>query len=142
MKRLFVMVSLLAIWAVSLFAIWPWSSGREYRMTASGSVPAATGTVKAKRDKANGNTNLDIKVGHLANPSRLTPPANVYVVWVRPRGGDATRQGAIGLDNNLNGELKVVTTLKDFDLFITAEQSETVTVPSDVEIMHTHVSLS
>lgn len=142
MKRLFVMVSLLAISAVSLFAIWPWSSGREYRMTASGSVPAATGTVKVKMDKANGNTKLDIKVRNLANPSRLTPPANVYVVWVRPRGGDAIRQGGIGVDNSLNGELKVVTTLKDFDLFITAEQSETVTVPSNVEILHTHVSLS
>jgi hypothetical protein len=142
MKRLLVMVSLLAMCAISLFAIWPWSSGKQYRMTASGNVPAAAGTVKAKIDKANGNTNLDIKVSHLANPSRLSPPANVYVVWVRPRGGDATRQGAIGLDKNLNGELKVVTTLKDFDLFITAEQSENVTVPSNVEILRTHVSLS
>jgi hypothetical protein len=130
------------MWAISLFAIWPWSSDREYRMTASGSVPAATGTVKAKRDKANGNTNLNIKVGHLANPSKLTPPANVYVVWVRPRGGDATRQGAIGLDNNLNGELNVVPTLKDFDLFITAEQNETVTMPSDYQVLHAQVSFS
>ncbi len=111
-------------------------------MTASGTVPAATGTVKAKRDKANGNTSLDIEVSHLANPSRLTPSANVYVVWVRPSGGDAIRQGSIGVDNNLNGEVKVVTTLKDFDLFITAEQNETVTVPSNVEILRTHVSLS
>ncbi len=111
-------------------------------MTASGTVPAATGTVKAKRDKANGNTSLEIKVRHLANPSRLTPPANVYVVWIRPRGGDAIRQGGIGVDDSLNGELKVVTALKDFDLFITAEQSETVTVPSNVEVLRTHVSLS
>lgn len=111
-------------------------------MTASANVPAATGTVKAKTDKANGNTIFEIKVSHLANPSSLTPPANVYVVWVRPRGGDATIQGAIGLDKNLNGELKAVTTLKEFDLFITAEQSATVTVPSDVVILQAHVSLS
>ena len=142
MKRLLVMASLLAMLAASLFAIWPWSSGREYPMTASANVPAATGTVKAKTDKANGNTIFEIKVSHLANPSSLTPPANVYVVWVRPRGGDATIQGAIGLDKNLNGELKAVTTLKEFDLFITAEQSATVTVPSDVVILQAHVSLS
>ncbi len=142
MKRLLVMVSLLAIWAVSVFAMWPWSSGKEYRMTASDTVPAANGIVKAKRDKANGNTSLDIEVSHLANPSRLTPPANVYVVWVRQSGGDAIRQASIGIDNNLNGQLKVVTTLKDFDLFITAEQSETVTAPSSVEILRTHVSIS
>jgi hypothetical protein len=139
MKRFLVMFSLLAIGAFSLFA-WPWSSVKEYRMTASAGNPAATGTARARTDKPNGNTNLQIKVAHLANPSALTPPANVYVVWVRPRGGDATRQGAMGLDNKLNGELKVVTTLKDFELFITAEQNETVTVPSEAEVLRTHVS--
>jgi hypothetical protein len=32
--------------------------------------------------------------------------------------------------------------MKDFDLLITAEQSETVTVPSNVEVLKTHVSES
>lgn len=127
---------------IALLAVWPFSSGKEYRMTGSSSVPAAMGTVKVEKDKDNGNTKLDIKVDHLAKPSSLSPPANNYIVWVRPRDGEAVKQGAIGVDNDLKGELKVVTTSKEFDLFITAEQSETVSTPSGQEVLKTHVSVS
>jgi len=127
---------------IALLAVWPFSSGKEYRMAGNSSVPAATGTVKVEKDKDNGNTKLDIKVDHLAKPSSLSPPATSYIVWVRPRDGEATKQGAIGVDNDLKGELKVVTTSKEFDVFITAEQSETVTAPSGAEILKTHVSVS
>lgn len=126
---------------VIVLFIWPWSSGKTYHMTAASTVPAASGTVHAQRSKNNGNTKLDIKVYNLAKPATLTPSENVYIVWVRPNGGAAVKEGAIGVNKNLNGELKVVTTSKDFDIFITAEQSEGVTVPSDVEVLHTHVSL-
>jgi hypothetical protein len=132
MKGLFLMMSLLAIW--------PWSSGKEYHMTASNSVPAATGIVKVEKDKDNGNMKLDIKVDHLANPSSLTPPADAYIVWVRPSGGAAVKQGAIRVRKDLTGELKTVTVSKDFDLLITAEQSESVSMPSGMEVLHTHVS--
>lgn len=126
---------------VALLAIWPWSSGKTYHMAAATTVPAASGTVHVQRDKNNGNTKLDIKVRNLAKPASLTPSESVYIVWVRPDGGVAVKEGAIGVDKNLNGELKVATTSKDFDIFITAEQSEGVTMPSDVEVLHTHVSL-
>lgn len=122
-----------------LLFIWPWSA-KEYHMTAGSNVPAASGTVTAQKDKDNGNTRLELKVNHLANPSSLTPPASVYLVWVRPSGTDAVKQGAIGVDKNLKGELKVVTLSKDFDLLVTAEQSATVTVPSNVEVLHTHIN--
>ncbi len=111
-------------------------------MNASPSVPAATGIVKAQRDKENGNTKLDIKVDHLANPSNLTPPANVYLVWVRPAGeAGSVKQGAIRVDKDLKGGLKIVTVSKDFDLFITAEQSENVSAPSEFKVLDTHVRL-
>jgi hypothetical protein len=127
---------------IALLAVWPFSSSKEYRMEGSSSNPAATGTVKVEKDKDNGNTKLDIKVDHLAKPSSLSPPANNYIVWVRPRDGEAVKQGSIGVDNNLKGELKVVTTSKEFDVFITAEQSDTVTTPSGTEVLKTHVSVS
>lgn len=109
-------------------------------MTAGSSVPAATGIVKVQKDRDNGNTKLDINVNHLANPSSLTPPANAYIVWVRPRDGTATKQGAIRVDEHLKGDLKVLTTSKDFDVFITAEQSESVSAPSDLVVLQAHVS--
>jgi len=111
---------------VALFAIWPFGSSKQYPMTAASAVPAARGTV--------------IKVEHLARPASLTPSANAYLVWIRPNGGDAFKQGAIGVDSNLNGELKTETVSKDFDVFITAEQSNSVNSPSDVEVLSAHVS--
>ena len=133
MKALLVMVSMLAIW--------PWSASKEYPMRASSSVPAAAGIVKVQRDKDSGNTKLDIKVWHLANPSRLTPSATNYIVWVRPRDGAAVKQGAIRVDKNQKGEVKLVTMAKDFEVFITAEQSESADVPSDFQVLRTDVTI-
>jgi hypothetical protein len=130
----------IAIAMVALFAVWPFGSGKEYQMTAAAGVPAATGTVRVQKDKDNRNMKLDIKVAHLARPGSLTPSANDYLVWIRPNGGDAFKQGAIGVDEHLNGELKLETVSKDFDVFITAEQSNSVTFPSDVEVLSAHVS--
>jgi len=124
---------------VALFLVWPFSSTKEYRMTSGAGVPAAMGVVKVQKDKDNGNMKLEIKVNHLARPSSLTPSASHYLVWIRPNGGDALKQGAIGVDKNLSGELTLETVAKDFDLLITAEQSNSVTVPSSVEVLRAHV---
>jgi hypothetical protein len=133
MKALLVMVSLLAIW--------PLSASKEYPMRASSSVPAAAGIVKVQKDKDSGNTKLDIRVWHLANPSRLTPSATNYIVWVRPRDGAAVKQGAIRVDKNQKGEVKLVTMAKDFEVFITAEQSESADVPSDFQVLRADVTI-
>jgi hypothetical protein len=125
---------------VALLAVWPLTGAKEYQMTPAVGVPAATGVVKVERDKDNGNVKLEIKVDHLARPDSLTPSASNYLVWIRPNGGEAFKQGAIGVDKNLKGELKLETVSKDFDVFITAEQSESVTLPSSVEVLTAHVS--
>lgn len=125
---------------VALLLVWPFSYAKEYHMTSGVGVPAATGIVKVQKNKDNRNVKLDIKVDHLARPSSLTPSADAYLVWIRPNGGDALKQGAIGVDKNLSGELKLETASKEFDVFITAEQSNSVTFPSSVEVLRTHVS--
>jgi hypothetical protein len=130
----------LAIAMVAMLAVWPFSSAKDYHMTAGVDVPAATGLVKVQKDKDNGDTKVDIKVDHLARASSLTPSANAYLVWIRPNGGEALKQGAIGVDKNLSGELKVETVSKDFDVFITAEQSDSANFPSNVEVLRAHVS--
>lgn len=130
----------LTIAMVALLAIWPFNSAKEYHMTSGVGVPAAVGIVRVQKDKDNGNTKLDIKVDHLARPSSLTPSANDYIVWIRPNGGEALKQGAIGVDKNLSGELKVETVSKDFEVLITAEQSDSVTFPSSVEVLRAHVN--
>jgi hypothetical protein len=126
---------------LALLAIWPLTNTKEFQMTAASSVPAATGTVKAQQAKDNGNIKLDIKVDHLARPSSLTPAADDYLVWIRPNGGEAFKQGAIGVNKNLSGELKLETVSKDFDVFITAEQSDSVTFPSSIVVLSAHLSM-
>ena len=109
-------------------------------MTPGVDVPAAAGTVNIQKDKDNRDTKVDIKVDHLARPTSLTPSADLYIVWIRPNGGEALKQGAIGVDKNLSGELRVETVSKDFDVFITAEQNKSATFPSSVEVLRTHIS--
>jgi hypothetical protein len=130
----------LAIAVLAMIAVWPFSSVQDVQMTAGVDVPAATGTVKLAKDKDNGDTKVDIKVDHLARPSSLTPSADVYIVWIRPNGGETLKQGAIGVDKNLSGELKMETVSKDFDVFITAEQGDSAVFPSNVEVLRAHVS--
>ena len=125
--------------ALFLF-IWPFSSGgKTYQMSASSMVPAASGSVEAKTDHS--NVNLDIKVSHLAKPANLVPPSTVYLVWVRPDGEAAIKQGALHVDDDLNGELKVVTTSKNFEVLITAEKSVTATAPMGPDVLRTHVKV-
>ena len=84
---------------------------------------------------------MEIKVYHLASPSSLTPSASAYIVWVRPRDGTAAvKQGSIKVDRDQKGEVKLITVLKDFEVFITAEQGENVSVPSDFEVLRADIN--
>ena len=126
---------------VAFLLLWPFSGGKTFPMTTSSQVPAASGTVNVQKDKTNGDLKLDVKVKRLARPTNLTPPAEFYIVWIRPKDGKAVKQGAIGVNNHLDGEFKVETVSKNFRVFITPEQSKSVTSPSGEELMHAHVSM-
>jgi len=133
-------MKIITVLALFLF-VWPFSSGKTYHMTASSSIPAASGVVTVKKSGQNRNTELDVKVTNLARPASLAEAANVYILWVRPSGGAAVNEGAIRVNNNLDGELKAVTTSKNCDVFITAEQSTTVTSPEGQELLHTNITI-
>lgn len=107
------------------------------RMNASPIVPAAEG--HAKFGKApNGNTSIDLSVKHLADPQKLTPPANNYVVWLRASKEAAAQNiGALTVDKNLAGRLDTVTALRTFELFVTAEASGQVLQPTGQPLLWT-----
>ena len=130
-----------ALYLAILFAVFPFGGWKTYHLTNDPSVPSAQGNLEARRDKSNGNTDLRLKVEHLADPSRLTPPASVYVVWVQARDGQPQKQGAIMVDKHFSGGMNATTTVRDGDFFITAEQSQTVTEPSGLQILHAHFSV-
>lgn len=126
----------------AMLAIWPFGSGKDFRMTPGTEVPAATGTVQVTRNKENGNTDFDIRVRRLAQPSSLTPPEGVYLVWLQSQGSAPVKAGALGVGRDLKGQFKSVTVSKDFNLFVTAEQGEYVAQPSGPEVLRTHIRIS
>lgn len=100
------------------------------KLGASSALPAAEGTLTCAK-AANDNTAIDLKVKHLANPERLTPPVAAYVVWTK-RDKDAEPQniGALKVAEDLTGRLETVTSLRRFELFVTGEATGQAPAPS------------
>lgn len=105
----------------------------------SAEIPAAEGKVKL-RQTSNGNTEIKLNVKHLAPPARIDATSAVFVVWVRGLETGALPQnlGALRVNKNLSGKLEAVTSLREFDLFLTCEGTQTVTAPTTMELMPLH----
>ena len=108
---------------------------RKYPLTATPIVPGAKGYVDVGQDK-NGNTEVHLKVEFLPKPSSLTPPAENYIVWFRQQGSEPKSQGQLKVDDNLRGEFKTTTNLKNFDVFVTAETERAPKAPTGPEVLH------
>jgi hypothetical protein len=98
-------------------------------MVSSAESPASEGTVSATAGD-NGNTNVAIRVKHLAPPSKMQADATVYVVWIQPRNARAQSVGALVLNSNLEGQLDTVTPHRRFAVMVTPEPSGQVTEPT------------
>ena len=113
--------------------------GKKVTMIPAPTVPAATGMVNLGTD-SNGNTQVDLKVEHLAKPRNLTPPKSTYVVWIQARDGRPENQGQLQVNDNLEGQFKTTTPLRTFDIFVTAEDGPSATSPTGSEVFHRTVS--
>jgi hypothetical protein len=115
------------------------STAATLALGSSSEVPAAQGKVRLHRTK-NGNVQIKLSVKHLASPGRITPGANVFVVWARglAPGAEAQNLGALKVDKNLNGKITAATAMPSFDLFITCEQTQTATFPTTPELLPFH----
>lgn len=115
------------------------SSPRSVTMASSADIPAAKGTIKAYGTD-NDNTAVEVKVRHLAPPSRVAPGATTYVVWALPPGDQPPQNlGALRVDSDLTGKLETVTALRNFQVIVTAEPTATVTEPSGGELLSANV---
>jgi hypothetical protein len=120
---------------LGLMLLWPFGeSAKKISMTPGKEDPAAHGTVAVSTGK-NGNTRVDITTKALAQPSALTPPENIYVVWFQPQGQDPVNAGALKVDNNLNGKLDTVTPHRQFKVFITAEKEPNLRKPKGPTVL-------
>ena len=132
MKRSVLLVGILVLGLAAL----GWA--REDRMKSGPETPAAEGVVKTEPD-SNGNVRMEVKVEHLAPPSRLSPARQTYVVWVKAPGKDAENLGQLRVNEDLEGRFVATTTYKKFDVFVTAEDNPTANSPSGTEVLRTTV---
>jgi hypothetical protein len=102
--------------------------GRKFSFTASNKVPAASGFADAGSDH-HGNTEVDITVRSLANPGKLDPPANTYVVWFQHQDSPPENAGELKVSGTGRATLKTKTPWRDFEVFITAETDPHVIEP-------------
>lgn len=148
---------ILALTSLPGCAMFRSNGGGKVALTASRSAPAAQGEIATKTTNDQ-NTQVKIKVKHLAPPESIAQGATTYVVWVRPLGmpvaqGERTgdypeRQesqsgnevgvynlGGMKISKDLDGELNTTTPFRAFELFITAESSSAVTAPNGERVL-------
>ena len=114
----------------AVLALAPAGYAKNYHMTASNIVPGASAELEVAKEK-NGNVQIDLKATHLAQPGRLTPSANAYVVWFQKEDSQPQSQGELRIGDDLKGELKSTTTLHNFKVLVTAETDSQTKFPSE-----------
>ena len=111
--------------------------GKEYTMQTTTLVPGAVAKLDVNTNA--GNTELTLKVEHLAKPSLLSPPAGAYVVWVQQEGHEPINEGALRIDKNLKGDCKATTTAPRFTVLVTAEENAKAQTPSSRVVLSANV---
>jgi hypothetical protein len=109
-----------------------------WTMNTTEKIPSATGKVLVKNEK-DGNTKVKVEVAHLAQPAEAFDQKSTYVVWLKPKAGDAQNVGVLHVDKKLNGELETRTAFKEFQVIVTAEENANATSPSGQQVMDTRV---
>lgn len=104
-------------------------------------VPAARGTVKIKKDN-NENHVISIEITNLAEPGRLTPARNSYVVWMESGNRMVKNIGQIVSDSGfmsqtLKASFEAVSSTKPTKIFITAEDDPGASYPNSVVVFTT-----
>jgi len=115
---------------------------RELQLTGSPSLSSAQGTAKVSTTD-DGNTQIDLDVKHLSPPEKVSAGATAFVVWVKDANTEtaAHNLGALKVDENLNGSMKAITSLRSFDLYVTAEPNATADQPSGEQLLRTNVEM-
>jgi len=104
-------------------------------------VPGAEGVVSVKQDK-NDNYLISINITNLADPSRLQPARNTYVVWMEGADNETKNIGQIKsssafMSKSMKGSFETVSTIKPKKIFITAENDAGIQYPDNMDIVLT-----
>lgn len=133
--------SILLVALIFCFTILQQSCAKKITFATSSIVPAAEGSVKVKKDN-NNNYNIDLDLIRLADPKRLDPPKDTYVVWMETDGNGTKNIGQLKtsssmLSKTLKSSLKTVSAIKPVKIFITAENDATIQYPAGQTVLTT-----
>jgi hypothetical protein len=118
------------------------SCATKYAFNNSFVVPAAEGSVKVKKDK-NNNYKVILSVKRLADPKRLNPSKEVYVVWMETEQDGVKNIGQLKtsdslLTHELKSSLTTESSSKPVSFFITAEDNAGIQYPQGQEVLRTN----
>jgi hypothetical protein len=101
--------------------------------TAPGVGPAAGSDVNIDVEETDmGNKLVKVEIEHLPPPERVAEGTSVFVVWLTADDGSPQRLGLLQYDeDDRKGVGGGTTPLESFSLMVTAEESESVTEPSE-----------
>ncbi len=104
----------------------------DYALVGSAYVPAAHGDIEIEKIDQE-QILVTLTLDHLAPPERIELGLTHYIVWFTPVGGLPMRQRALDYDAETQvGRASIPTSLREFELQVTAENSETPNQPSDL----------
>src|SRR6185437_6181801 len=95
-------------------------AAKRFPVTAASIVPAAKGSVEVGKDH-NGNTEVKLKVEHLANPTSLSPSQANYIVWLQDKSSGPENHGELKVTGKLEATFETVTPRQNSHLLATAE---------------------
>ncbi len=117
------------------------SCSKKFVFSNSAIVPAATGTIKLKKDK-NDNYGVKLSVRNLAPADNLIEARNTYVLWANTKGNGIKNLGQLKNETGifskaLKSELNTATPFQPESFFITAENRADINYPDGQVILKT-----
>ena len=110
-------------------------------LTASAGNTSGEGTVQAEVGN-NGNTDIELRVKHLSEPSKVESDSSVYVVWLKPHDAAIQNLGALVVDDDLVGRFDTTTPHRAFRLSVTPEPSARMNAPSHAAVFTSEVAVA
>ena len=102
-------------------------------LLAAAAAPNATGEAKVEAKKT--ETDIEVKVKGMPQPTSLGAEFLTYVLWSVTPDGSTTNLGEIPIDKNGEGKLNTSTQSQTFGLGVTAEPYFAVALPSEIVVL-------